>query len=283
MFEPTIVSYQDFIGYRESPIPSSLTLLVFRDVPFPQLNLTRDVFILLPKTYNYQSSRSYPVLYMHDSQNLFDPYSAFNHSTWKIDHTLNSVDESEECIIVCIPNANSDQRWAEYGPFKWNSKADAYLSWVVDTIKPLMDRKFRTMVGRENTGIVGSSMGGLVSMYAFIKYNHVFGNVGCLSPSLWYGSYGIFGYLKTEMKKGCGVRGRVYLDVGLKENYGMIDCSRRMRDLLSELGFKKVDLGAVVERGEMERLLMFREDHMGTHSEAAWAFRFPDVLRFLVQ
>ncbi|KAJ1557805.1 hypothetical protein HK096_005247 [Nowakowskiella sp. JEL0078] len=286
----SFISYQDFIGFRPNSVV--VELLVLRDLFSPQLNWSRDVFILLPNGYRDNISKRFPVIYMHDSQNLFDSHSSISGYNWHIDKTMNNLFPYHEFIIVCLPNSNNDERWKEYGPFTQNSLADAYLGYIVDTVKPMVDESFRTQPDRMNTGIVGSSMGGLISIYAFFKHNDVFGNVGALSPSLWYGNGRIFEYANSCCDNGQGgAKGRVYLDVGNKEHMGMQYVARAMKDLLISKGFSKVEVGKnLVEYCELgqtgdenERFIMYQEDHMGTHSELAWAHRFPDVVKYFTR
>jgi hypothetical protein len=141
---------------------------VLPDVRSPQLRNTRDIQVYLPPSYK-ASGRQYPVIYMHDGQNLFDPELSFA-GEWGVDETMERLaPEGFEAIVVAIPNM-AGERSHEYSPWVdprvGGGKGDAYLDFIVDTLKPQIDRRFRTERGRQHTGIVGSSMGGLISLYA---------------------------------------------------------------------------------------------------------------------
>jgi predicted alpha/beta superfamily hydrolase len=153
----------------------------------PQLNTTRKIWVYLPINYNANSKKKYPVVYMHDGQNLFDQKTSYA-GEWNIDETLDSI--RGQVIVVGIENGG-DQRIDELTPFKnekyGGGKADAYLDFIVSTLKPKIDAIYPTKTNAQNTCIMGSSLGGLVSFYAALKYPKIFGKVGCFSPSFWFG------------------------------------------------------------------------------------------------
>jgi alpha-glucosidase len=151
----------------------------------PQLNTDKKIWIYLPKKYD-SSKKKYPVIYMHDAQNLFDAKTSYV-GEWNIDEKLDSL--NAQVIIVGIEHGN-EKRIDELTPFK-NAKysggnADNYLRFIVETLKPEIDTKYRTKSDTENTGIIGSSLGGLVSYYAVLKYPEIFGKAGVFSPSFWF-------------------------------------------------------------------------------------------------
>ncbi len=153
----------------------------------PQLNRTRRIWIYLPEGYA-KSKKSYPVIYMQDGQNIFDAYtSAFGE--WGIDESLDSLIKAGKpaCIVVGIDN--SPQRFNEYNPYEFQQfgkgEGDQYLEFLVKTLKPFIDKKYRTIPSNENTIIAGSSMGGLISYYAMLQYPGVFGKAGVFSPAFW--------------------------------------------------------------------------------------------------
>jgi predicted alpha/beta superfamily hydrolase len=199
--------------------------------------LPRPVDVWLPPDYALDSQRRYPVLYMHDGQNLYDPQLAFGGNAWNIDDTL-STGQLPACIVVGI--WNSPQRRREYGPqscyaalpkdirdsihrqFGGAPISDAYLSFLVQQLKPLIDQKFRTFPDREHTMVAGSSFGGLISMYAICEYPQVFGAAACLSTH-WPGSIGFVRqeipamFLHYLRKKGASLRranSHIYFDCG---------------------------------------------------------------------
>jgi predicted alpha/beta superfamily hydrolase len=207
---------------------------------------------------------------MHDGQNLFDVATSFG-GEWEVDQTLESASaDGLEAIVVGIPNAGTE-RLDEYSPFvdekhQAGGRGDAYLDFVVGTVKPLIDRDFRTLPERGCTGVAGSSMGGLISLYAFFRHPQVFGFAGIMSPALWFGQRQIYDFVRDAAY----VPGRIYVDVGTREGREELTDVRRLRDLLIEKGYTKgKDFLYVVEMG-------------GAHNEAAWARRLRKELTFLL-
>lgn len=236
-------------------------LRVLPQVHSPQLNNLRDILVWLPPTY-HETNQRYPVIYMHDGQNLFDRATGFAGNEWYVDETLTALaDENVNAIVVGLPN--TPQRMQEYNPFPhvWNGHGDQYLQFMVDTVKPLIDGEFRTHPERQHTGIMGSSMGGLISLYGFFARSDVFGFAGVMSPSLWVGSGAIY---ETVQERNF-VDGKIYLDNGTRE-----PSARKMKVALQRKGY-----------GSGHNLLYVSEVD-GEHNEAAWARRLPDALRFLL-
>jgi predicted alpha/beta superfamily hydrolase len=233
---------------------------------FPGLD--RDLAVYLPPSYG-ETDRRYPVLYMQDGQNLFDPDASFAGS-WRVDLAMDwAAARRLEGIVVGVPNAG-EQRIAEYSPFEdpegGVSRGGEYVRHLAETIKPLVDARFRTLPRRETTGVAGSSMGGLISLFAFFARPDVFGLVGALSPSLWFAGRAIFGRLEAAPFR----PGRLYLDVGRLEGADTVENARRLRDLLHAKGYVP---GAH---------LRYVEDRAGKHEEAAWGRRFRAALPFLL-
>ncbi len=228
----------------------------------PQLDRARDVVVWLPPTYDTSQQR-YPVLYMHDGQNLFDRATSFAGVEWQVDETMTMLaSEGIEAIIVGMGNTKA--RMSEYNPFpNWrHGTGEGYLDFIVDTLKPMIDATYRTKTAREYTGIMGSSLGGLISTYAFFKRPHVFGVCGALSPAFWVGSGAIHEVVRESPK----VEGRIYLDHGTRENN-----PARMRDVLLDKGYR------------LDHDLLYVREEGGEHNEAAWARRLPNALRFLLR
>ena len=241
---------------------------VIPDVDSRGLGSRRDILVYLPASYD-RSDKPYPVLYMHDGQNLFDPATSFA-GEWGVDTALaRAPRKGRRAIIVGIPNAGID-RIREYSPFAdpriGGGHGDAYLDWIEDTVKPLIDDRYRTIAAREGTGIGGSSLGGLISLYAFFRTPARYGFAAVLSPALWFGDARIFRFVEAATY----VRGRIYLDVGTREGEGTLANARAMRDLLLAKGYR---------RG---RDLMWVEDKGGMHNEAAWGRRLRGALPFLL-
>jgi predicted alpha/beta superfamily hydrolase len=234
----------------------------------PALGNQRDVWVCLPAGYRSSDVR-YPVLYMQDGQNLFDRAIGFSGQEWHIDETLAAEAGRADAIVVGIANTGA-HRLEEYSPFRdtrmGGGKGELYLDFVVDVVKPLVDLSFRTLPGRDNTFIGGSSMGALISLHAFLTRPHVFGGVAALSPALWFAHRAIFDVVAAAPFSS----GRVYVDIGTREGPVQLLDVARLRNRLVHKGYRKgEDLLVVVEGG-------------ARHNEAAWARRFPRALRFLL-
>jgi predicted alpha/beta superfamily hydrolase len=165
-----------------------MDFLNFHPFYIPQLDRDRMIRVLVPKDY-WMSDRSYPVLYMQDGQNLFQAETAFGGRDWQLIATMFKQPLRRQAIIVGIDNGEAD-RLNEYAPYKkgktGGGEGDLYCKFIVETLKPFIDENYRTLPDRDNTGIAGSSMGGLLAYYAGLAYGNVFGKVGVLSPSIWF-------------------------------------------------------------------------------------------------
>ena len=165
-----------------------MDFLNFHLIYIPQLDRDRMVRVLVPKDY-WLSDHSYPVLYMQDGQNLFQAETAFGGRDWQLIATMFKQPLKRQAIIVGIDNGEAD-RLNEYAPYKngkmGGGEADLYCKFIVETLKPFIDATYRTLPDRDNTGIAGSSMGGLLAYYAGLAYGNIFGKVGVLSPSIWF-------------------------------------------------------------------------------------------------
>jgi predicted alpha/beta superfamily hydrolase len=241
---------------------------VLEKLESPQLGNRRDIYVYLPRSYG-ESERRFPVLYMQDGQNLFDRATSYAEE-WGVDQILEASEPGRaEAIIVGIPNTG-DTRCDEYSPFRdpklGGGDGDRYLDFLTDTVMPLVDARFRTMPGRATTGIAGSSMGGLISLYAFFRRSDSFGFAGVLSPAMWFAGGAIFGTVRSAPF----VPGRIHLDCGTHEGRVAAADVRRMRDLLVDKGYREdIDLRYFLDRG-------------GRHNEVAWGRRFRDVIEFLL-
>jgi predicted alpha/beta superfamily hydrolase len=248
-------------------------LRILENVYSPQLENRRDILVHLPPSYS-RGDRAYRVLYMHDGQNLFDSHTSFS-GEWGVDETLHRLaGEGKEAIVVGIPNLG-EQRVYEYNPMEHPQlgvgRGDSYLAFITETVKPIIDRDFRTLPDRMHTGIAGSSMGGLISLYGFFRCAHVFGLAGVFSPSLWVGGGRLMDYLIQQPFYG----GRIYLDMGGKEFSArwaqyVYHATRQVRDILVSKGYQPGNN------------LLYLEDDEGGHNEGSWAHRLPGALRFLL-
>lgn len=234
----------------------------------PQLERKRTIRLYLPP--NYSSGNLFPVIYMHDGQNLFDNATSFA-GEWKVDEILDSLYTYRgfSAIVVAIYN-DDKERINEYSPWKNDSlgiggDGDKYVKFIVNTLKPFIDRHYRTLSGRENTAIMGSSMGGLISLYAALEYPDVFGNAGVFSPSLWFAPKLSVYLQKYKHKK----FQHIYFLAGEKEGDGLVDDVNRTVELLTVAGF------------ENERELKVKIAPDGRHAEWFWSREFGDAIRYL--
>ena len=191
------------------------SLVTLPQVESVELGNRRDLVVWLPPGYS-GSERRYPVIYMHDGQNLFDPRTSYA-EPWRVDTAMSRVGQrSLEAIVVGIPNMGVD-RINEYSPWVdarvGGGNGDRYIDWILGTVKPLVDANFKTRPDRAHTGMVGSSMGGLITLYAYLREPWAFGFIGALSPSLWFAGRSIFSTLASAPH----VPGRIYLDIGARE------------------------------------------------------------------
>ena len=234
------------------------------EIEAPQLNAIRTIRIYLPAGYN-TGSKSYPVLYMHDAQNLFDSTTAFS-GEWKVDEFMNAQ-KGQKVIVVGIDHGN-EKRINELTPFS-NEKyggggGDAYVDFVVNTLKPHIDSTFRTLPDAETTAIMGSSLGGLISFYAAIKHPEVFGTAVVFSPSFWF-SEKIYDFAESSEISG---NTRFYFSAGTAESESMVAQLLKMKQLL-------------LEKGASEGKLKVRIVEGGEHNEAFWSSEFPAAFSWL--
>ena len=253
-------------GDRRSDVPHTLHLLP--RVWSPQLRNRRDLVVYLPPSYDVDRKRRYPVLYMHDGQNLFDPATSYA-GHWQLGTTLAQyAGQGLEVIVVGVPNTGI-RRVDEYTPhrdlIRGGGDGDRYISFLVETVKPMIDRQLRTQRGPASTVIAGSSLGGLISLYALFRSPWTFGAAGVLSPALWFADGAIFDHVREAQPPG----GRLHIDIGTAEGPDALHDTRHMRDLLIAQGF------------EPGQSLSYYEDVDARHQERAWARRFRVVLPFL--
>ena len=235
----------------------------------------RDVIVHLPPGYDEESDRTYPVLYMQDGQNLFDPNTSFIPGrTWEMGEQADEAIEAgevEPLIIVGIYNTG-DRRLAEYTPERdWQrggGEADRYGLLITDDLMPWIGRRYRVRTGRDSTGLGGSSLGGLVTLYLGLRLAHHFGRLAVMSPSVWWNHKSILGYV-NERAPQIWERPKMWLDVGEREG------QRTVRD--AEMLARRLRANHWVP-GET---LHFERVPEGTHDEASWAQRVRPMLRFL--
>jgi predicted alpha/beta superfamily hydrolase len=188
----TIAQWHDML-IGANTATSNVNILI-TNFNIPQLSTTRRLWVYLPSDY-YTSGINYPVLYMQDGQNVFDALYSFA-GEWKVDESLVIAGPVRDCIVIAIDNGPN--RIGEYSPFvdptDGGGLGDQYMAFMVNTLKPFIDSVFRTLPQQEHTGILGSSLGGLISLYGGLKYPEVYGRIGSFSPSIWFDNYAVDGY-----------------------------------------------------------------------------------------
>ena len=227
-------------------------------VASPQLANSRSLRVYLPPSYAENKAKRYPVLYMHDGQNLFDAKSAAFGTEWGIDETINRLVATgvmDEVIVVGIDN--TPDRLPEYTPCcdaqHGGGKLAAYQAFIVDTVKPYVDKTWRTLPARETTAIMGSSLGGIASMLIAQARAQVFSKAGAVSSSFWWNDKAMVN------KPAPRVPVKFYLDAG-SENDGLPD-TMQVRDAMLAQGYTNgTDL-------------LFYADKGGRHNEKSWAAR----------
>lgn len=253
------------LHFQESLLPKIVVLNETFEIP--ELIRTRRVAALLPHDY-YDTDKRYPVLYLQDGQNLYDDYAPYG--SWGVDKQLASMAGRGhgDFIVVAIDHAE-DKRISEFTPnFKnrlGRGEGRQYIRFLAETLKPYIDGKFRTRPEPEHTCIGGSSLGGLISIYAGIIYPHVYDRLMIFSPSLWVTPRIPFRIMKLTHK----FRGRIYLYGGEAESQTMVPNMLKFKEEL-----ERQTAGAEVSfRVEI--------DPEGQHNEARWGREFPKAIEWL--
>ncbi|AXY01977.1 alpha/beta hydrolase [Vibrio alfacsensis] len=262
---------------------------VIEGFDIPQLERKRTVRVYLPKGYQ-ESQHSYPVIYMHDGQNLFDNSVSFGGSSWEIPTNVDEFfAERDGVIVVGIDNGSEFDglcRMYEYSPWKmdqdfvlsdWDpavyqsgGDGERYIRFIVESLKPYIDQNYRTLSDRNNTVIAGSSMGGFISLFGALLRPDVFAKAGVFSPAFWFNKPEMFAYIQNQQ---LDVPIQVYMDIGTQESSGR------------GIGFEKIYLD---DANQAEQLLIGKDnvslkyivDQGAEHTESAWAKRYPEMLNF---
>jgi predicted alpha/beta superfamily hydrolase len=233
----------------------------------------RDLVVYLPPGYDNQHFTKFPVLYLHDGQNLFDRSTSFGGQDWNVhgaaDHMI-GIGAVAPLIIVGIYNTGKS-RIHEYTPTKapklGGGRADRYGKFLIEEVMPFIQREYRAAPDPRVTGIGGSSLGGLVSLYFGLKLPHTFGKIAALSPSVWWHQRMIARFAATAAP--VDSRPQIWLDIGTKEGPRIVPDVEQFRDILLRKGWRE---GADLHYERIEG---------GEHNEAAWSQRINRVLQFL--
>lgn len=254
----------------------SLTGTVEKLVGFESkiLQNRRNLSVYLPPKYPQESQRRFPVLYMHDGQNVFDGATSYIPSQeWRADESAESLINAgliEPIIIVAIDNAQAD-RGNEYLPWRiklgnneMGGKADLYGKMLTDEVMPLVNAKYRTKTGPANTGLLGSSFGGVITSYLGITRPDVFGKLGIVSPSVWVNQRELLKTVKPVKN-----RQRIWIDMGTKEGESAVPDARALFEAYKSAGWREgKDITLVID-GNAE------------HNELAWSRRMMSILTYL--
>lgn len=263
----TITGWKDDYPERPKTYTASPQVRIM-DTAFriPQLNRTRRIWIYLPKGYA-TSSKIYPVLYMQDGQNLFNEKTAA-FGEWGVDECLDTLQKKidKECIIVGIDHGG-DKRTTEYNPYDspqfGKGEGKQFAEFLATTLKPYIDSKYRTKKGPENTFVAGSSLGGLISLYALFQYPNVFGAAGVISPSFWLAP----SIYSDAEKFTTPSQPKFYLYAGNKESANMVADTQKMAGILQKKA--RFILRSVV-------------NPLGQHNESSWRDEFDDFYKWLM-
>jgi len=255
---------KNWLPFKQSFLPQ--VMLISDKFEIPQLNKTRKIWALLPHDYD-QSSENYPVMYLQDAQNLFNENAKYGN--WEIDKKLAVMSEYKigKIIIIAIEHAEED-RIKEYNVGKTvlgKGQGKKYIQFVAETLKPFVDKNFRTKKEREFTGIGGSSMGALVSIFSGLRYPEVYGKLMIFSPSLW-----VVPKLKIGTDSTYKDETKIYLYAGGDESATMIEHVRV---------FQKNMIASEFVKDKMKINLSI--NMQGKHSETYWSDEFPKAIEWL--
>lgn len=244
------------------------------------LNNDRNVIVYLPPGYDENKHARYSVFYMHDGQNLFDGATSFiPGQEWRVDETaetLIKVGKIEPLIIVGVYNAGAERvneyTAAQDPKYQTGGKADLYGRFLVEELKPFIDKTYRTKNDAKHTGLGGSSLGGLISLYLGFKYPTVFTRIAIVSPAVWWADNHIVRFAENQSRK---LPLRIWLDIGTKEGRDAkeaqksVDDARLLKTTLIRKGWKE------------NKDLKYFEAADAEHNEKAWAARTSEILGFL--
>ncbi len=256
-----------------SPVPNAIPRMESYTLRSGFLPDDRTISVYLPPSYATEPTRRFPVFYLHDGQNLFDPRTSYVPGrTWRAGETADRMAEAGEAqpiILVGVANTGL-RRMAEYTPtrdFRMGGGEGAlYGRLLIEELKPFLDRTYRTLAGPSDTGLAGSSLGGLITLYLGLQYPHIFGKLGVLSPSTWWDHRSILTFVKDGFKE---PPPKIWLDIGTAEGQRHLRDTQLLERVLIQSGWTP------------GQNLAFHIVEGAVHDEDAWAERFNKVLAFL--
>ncbi len=267
--ELTIKSWEDISGNSATSSAAENVSILSPSFQMPQLNKSRKIWLYLPPDY-YTSNKKYPVLYLHDGQNLFDNTTSFS-GEWGVDETLNNLHKSGDfgAIVIGIENGGAD-RINEYCPWVntqyGGGQGEAYVSFIAETLKPYIDANYRTLSEAKNTVLGGSSLGGLISVYGACKYPNVFGKILSFSPAYWINLNDLNTYIQDQS-----------INLSTHKIY-TVGGKNESTSLVSDINLiqKSLDTKELLAINKLVKI-----DADGTHTEGYWKREFGAAYQWL--
>lgn len=263
-----VLSCEDLHSQQPGGTATANVQILSPNFSIPQLNRSRRIWLYLPPDYR-DTNKDYPVIYMHDGQNLFDASTSFA-GEWQIDETLNQLFQNGDSgvIVVGIDNGGA-ARMNEYAPWvnaQYNAGGEGqlYMEFIVNTLKPYIDSNFRTKTERTHTALFGSSLGALVSLYGTLLFEDVFSKAGLFSPAYWFNPE-IQDFASEHIKSHDF---RLYHLIGGQEGASVADQTQAMHNNLLDAGFESKEL-------------YIKTNPIGTHSESFWRTEFASAYQWL--
>ncbi len=261
-----VAAWKDDFAARVKQHTASVNVKII-DTAFviPQLERKRRISIYLPPDYA-TDHKKYPVMYLQDGQNIFDEFTAFS-GEWAVDECLDSLIKkgTPPCIVVAIDSG--PERMTEYNPYEYKQfgkgEGDQYVDFLATTLKPFIDRQYRTMSSQGNTTVVGSSMGGLIAYYAALKYPQIFGNAGIFSPSFLAADK----IKEQTIAKGNKLTGKLFFYIGQKEGDSDVQEVEKMVNILGE---------------KSSAMIYYAVDPDSNHNEQAWRKWFGSFYKWIM-
>lgn len=267
----TVQSWKDLGGVGNPSTAASNVHILSNNFAIPQLNRTRKIWIYLPPDYE-TSTKTYPVLYMEDGQNLFDNATSFS-GEWQVDESLNTLFAQGDygAIVIGIDNGGAS-RIDEYTP--WNNpqygggEGDKYIQFVAETLKPYVDSNYRTKPAKEFNALIGSSLGALISNYGGVIYNQIFSKIGSFSPAYWIVNTQFNNYIANSTADLSGMR--IYFVAGSGESSTIVSEIQTVKNNLQTKGLTTANT-------------LVKIDSYGQHNENYWKGEFSAAYKWLFQ
>ncbi len=259
-----LLNWKEMATQKGLPTSTTGNVFVVENFALPQLRRKRRIWVYLPPDY-FETTRRYPVLYMHDGQNLFDAATAFA-GEWGVDKTIDRLfyDQPLSGLIVVGVENGASKRMEEYIPQQAGLR---YAAFITDTLKPAIDKALRTMPQRETTGIAGSSLGGLISLHIGLTRQDVFSKIGAFSPAMFFANTALDHVKKSQPMK-------IRLDVGTKETLSYTG-AKKYADQVWDSYYQ------LLTAGFDNREVQFVVEKDAPHNESAWGARFGEAILWL--